>query len=142
VRRELWPELGMSRSDREQNLNRIAVVASLLARNGVIVIVSAIAPYARSRQAARDLHARAGVGFAEVHVATPVDVCRRRDVKGLYARQARGELVGLTGVDGVYERPIAPELRLDTSAEPVGRSAGRLLDLVLRQDVPVEEAVR
>jgi len=133
VRRELWPELGLSPADRERNLTRIGAVALLLARNGITVVVAAIAPYGHSREALRAGHADAGVPFSEVHIATPLGVCRQRDVKGLYARQARGEITGLTGVDAVYERPLAPELRIDTSRETVGQSAGRLVDFILRR---------
>jgi len=142
VRRQLWPELGLSRADREQNLSRIAIVARLLARNGVVVLVSAIAPYAQARRDLRLAHAEAGVGFAEVHVATPLEVCRRRDVKGLYARCDRGEIFGLTGVDAVYEQPESPELRLDTSQETVEQSASRLTAFISRGHRSVVRAVR
>ncbi len=96
VRRLLWPELGMSRADREQNLGRITVLTRMLVRNGVTALVSAIAPFGVDRHAMRAAHTEAGLDFVEVHVATPLAVCRHRDVKGLYARQARGEFVGLT----------------------------------------------
>jgi adenylylsulfate kinase len=138
VRRELWPELGLSPEDRERNLTRIGSVALLLARNGITTIIAAIAPYAHSRAALRAAHA--GIPFAEVHVATPIEVCRRRDVKGLYARQARGEITGLTGVDAVYEEPVDPDLRIDTSLEDVGESATRLVDFILHG--PVGSRVR
>ncbi|MFD8492671.1 adenylyl-sulfate kinase [Amycolatopsis sp. NPDC059657] len=130
VRRELWPELGLSPADRESNLVRIGTVALLLARNGITAIVAAIAPYGHSREALRTRHTDAGVPFSEVHIATPVEVCRRRDVKGLYARHARGEITGLTGVDAVYERPLAPELRIDTSLETVDETVARLVDFI------------
>jgi adenylylsulfate kinase len=133
LRRQLWPELGLTRDDREQNLNRLATVASLLARHGLIVLIAAIAPYAQAREAMRLLHTRSGSDFAEAHIATPLEVCRRRDVKGLYAKQARGEVIGLTGVDDVYERPESPELRLDASLETVDQSVGRLVDFILRR---------
>jgi adenylylsulfate kinase len=133
VRRELWPELGLSPADRKRNLTRIGAVALLLARNGITVVVAAIAPYDHGRLGLRAEHADAGVPFSEVHIACPLEVCRQRDVKGLYARQARGEITGLTGVDAVYERPLAPELRIDTSRETVEQSAGRLVDFILRR---------
>lgn len=142
VRRLLWPELGLSPRDREQNLRRMATVACLLARNGITVLVSAIAPYAHAREEFRLTHARAGVGCTEVHVATPLEVCRRRDVKGLYARHARGEVRGLTGIDAVYELPEAPDLRMDTSGETVGESASRLTDFVLSGHLVPVRAVR
>ncbi|MFD9737241.1 adenylyl-sulfate kinase [Umezawaea sp. NPDC059074] len=131
VRRELWPELGLSRTDRERNLARMGFVAKLLAGNGVVVLMAAIAPYAHTRRALREAHTAEGIGFAEVHVATPLRVCRGRDVKGLYARHLRGEITGLTGVDAVYEAPTAPDLRIDTSDEPVERSAATLTRFVV-----------
>jgi len=132
VRRALWPELGLSRADRAENLDRMGHVAIMLARHGVLALVAAIAPYAVDRERLRTRHAAAGVDLVEIHVATPPAVCRDRDVKGLYARQARGELGRLTGVDAPYEEPALPDLRIDTSGESVGESAGRLLDLLVR----------
>jgi adenylylsulfate kinase len=133
VRRRLWPELGLTRADREKNLSRITTVAVLLARHGVLAIVAAIAPYAGDRELMRARHHDAGLDFAEVHVATPLSVCQRRDVKGLYARRARGELARLTGVDAAYEVPMLPHLRVDTSGETVPESAGHVLDLLIRR---------
>ncbi|HEY2206959.1 MAG TPA: adenylyl-sulfate kinase, partial [Pseudonocardia sp.] len=83
VRRMLWPELGMSRADRERNLARVTVVARMLARNGVTAVISAIAPFETARRTMREEHTGFGVPFVEVHVATPLTECRRRDVKGL-----------------------------------------------------------
>jgi adenylylsulfate kinase len=82
-----------------------------------------IAPYADSRDAVRERHAANGTAYAEVHVATPVEVCSVRDVKGLYARQAAGELTGLTGVDDPYEEPQAPDLRIEAQHQTVQESA-------------------
>lgn len=75
-------------------------------------VVPVIAPYADSREAVRLRHEKSGTPYVEVRVATPVEVCRERDVKGLYARQAAGGLTGLTGVDAPYEAPVDPELVL------------------------------
>ncbi|WP_236796141.1 adenylyl-sulfate kinase [Amycolatopsis sp. GM8] len=133
VRRRLWPELGLSREDREKNLSRITTVAILLARHGVLAIVAAIAPYASDRDLMRTRHDDAGLAFIEVHVATPLAVCQRRDVKGLYAKRASGALAGLTGVDAAYEEPMLPDLRIDTSGETVSESAGHVLDLVIHR---------
>ncbi|WP_019926207.1 adenylyl-sulfate kinase [Nocardia sp. BMG111209] len=130
VRRRLWPELGLSRADRARNLGRITTVAALLARYGVVVLVAAIAPYADDRARMRAQHAEQGLAFLEVHVATPLPVCRERDVKGLYARRERGELTELTGIDGVYEVPVSPHLLLDTSDETVSGSADRVVALL------------
>jgi adenylylsulfate kinase len=124
LRRGLSAGLGFSREDRDTNVQRIGFVAELLASHGVIAVVPVIAPYADSREAVRKRHQAAGTGYLEVHVSTPVEVCSERDVKGLYARQAAGELSGLTGVDDPYEAPEAPDLRLDTRGRSVEESAG------------------
>ncbi|MEV0681805.1 adenylyl-sulfate kinase [Actinosynnema sp. NPDC050436] len=130
VRRELWPEIGLSRADRESNLARIGLLARMLARNGVVVLVSAIAPYAASRRAFVDAHAVEGLRCHEVHIATSLAVCRERDVKGLYARHARGEITGLTGVDAPYEVPEEPDLRIETEHVGIDSCARLLVDRV------------
>jgi len=112
VRTHLSKGLGFSREDRDTNIARIAFVAHLLARNGVTVVVAAISPYREARDAARRLIGE----FLEVHVATPLEECARRDVKGLYQQAASGALpTALTGRDDPYEPPLAPELTLDTT---------------------------
>ena len=92
IRRFLSAGLGFSREDRNTNVQRIGLVAEVLARNGVLAVVPVIAPYADSREAVRKRHEASGTPYIEVHVATPVEVCSERDVKGLYARQAAGRL--------------------------------------------------
>ncbi len=129
VRTHLSRGLGFSREDREINVARIAFVAHLLARNGVFVITAAISPYRATRDEARRL-----IGdFVEIHVATPVEECIRRDVKGLYRRAIAGEIEQFTGISDPYEAPLSPELRLDTSTlavdEGVARILGRLREL-------------
>ena len=109
VRPHLAAARGFSREDRAVNIRRIGWVAELLARNGVLVLVSAIAPYRDVRDEVRAAHAAGDTPFVEVYVSTPVRVTSDRDVKGLYARQRAGELTGLTGVDDPYEEPLDPE---------------------------------
>ena len=135
VRRQFWPELTLSSADRSANLARIAALSALLARNGVLVLAAAIAPYSDDRKAMRVLLEDSGLQFHEVHVATPLEVCVERDVKGLYARQRRGEISQLTGVDAVYEVPAAPELTIDTSRMRVEDSVSVLLKGVLGDTV-------
>ena len=115
VRPHLSAGLGFSREDRDINVTRIGWVARMLASHGVIVLVPVIAPYAAARDAVRDDHGRVAVPFAEVHVATPLEVAEARDVKGLYARARRGDLPGLTGIHDPYEVPTQAELVVDTS---------------------------
>ncbi|MFG2113790.1 adenylyl-sulfate kinase [Streptomyces sp. NPDC048718] len=123
IREFLSAGLGFSREDRNANVQRIGFVAELLASHGVTVLVPVIAPYADSRDAVRARHEAAGTPYLEVHVATPVEVCSVRDVKGLYARQAAGEISGLTGVDDPYEEPKAPDLRIESQHQTVAESA-------------------
>ncbi|WP_217546996.1 adenylyl-sulfate kinase [Streptomyces sp. GbtcB6] len=123
IREFISAGLGFSREDRHTNVQRIGFVAELLARNGVKALVPVIAPYADSRDAVRKRHDENGTAYVEVHVATPVEVCSVRDVKGLYAKQAAGELTGLTGVDDPYEEPETPDLRIESQHQSVQESA-------------------
>ncbi|MFD8734400.1 adenylyl-sulfate kinase [Streptomyces sp. NPDC059618] len=126
IREFISAGLGFSREDRHTNVQRIGFLAELLARNGVKTLVPVIAPYADSREAVRGRHQENGTTYLEVHVATPVEVCSVRDVKGLYAKQAAGELTGLTGVDDPYEAPEAPDLRIESHTQTVQESAAAL----------------
>ena len=130
VREFLSRGLGFSREDRDTNVLRIGWVAATLARHGVLVLASVISPFAGTREQVRALHERKGARFLEVHVATPVEVCSARDVKGLYARQARGELQGLTGVDAPYEPPPSPQARVRTHEQSLEQSVDQLVDLL------------
>jgi adenylylsulfate kinase len=130
IREFLSAGLGFSREDRHTNVQRIGYVAELLARNGVLALAPVIAPYAESREAVRKRHQSEGTAYLEVHVATPVEVCSVRDVKGLYARQAAGEISGLTGVDDPYEAPADPDLRIASHTQSVDESATALHTLL------------
>ncbi len=126
IREFLSAGLGFTREDRHTNVQRIGFVAELLSSHGVLTLVPVIAPYADSREAVRKRHEANGTAYIEVHVATPVEVCSERDVKGLYARQAAGEISGLTGVDDPYEPPAGPDLRIAAHEQSVDDSAGAL----------------
>lgn len=110
IRSKLYPDLGFSREEREMH-NRIVVqMAKLLAKNGVITIVSIISPFRETREYARREIER----FMEVYLKCPLEVRLQRDPKGLYSKALRGELEGLTGYDGIYEEPENPELVLES----------------------------
>lgn len=144
LRRNLNQDLGFSRQDRAENVRRIGFVANLLARNGVVVLVPVIAPDAASRAEVRARQEAVGLLFVEVHVATPVDVCAARDVKGLYAEQRAGRLHGLTGVDAPYDVPVNPDLRLDTEGRTVAESADEVHRVLRRcqSELDVAEAAQ
>jgi adenylyl-sulfate kinase len=126
VRTHLSKGLGYSKEDRDTNIERIGWVASRLARAGAVVIVSAISPYEETRRKAREL-VEEHAAFVEVHVATSVEECARRDVKGLYAKALAGELAEFTGVSAPFEAPVAPELRLETEGREPAESAQLVL---------------
>lgn len=109
--REVFPSTGFSRAERNEHIRRIGFLAGLLEKHGVIVLATFVSPYRESRDFARSRCRR----FVEVYVSTPLDVCEKRDVKGLYARARKGEVPNLTGVGDVYEPPPDPELIIDTS---------------------------
>lgn len=114
LRTNLSAGLGFSREDRTTHVTRVGFVAEMLARHGVISLVPVIAPYADARDAVRKHHELHGTPYHEVYVATSLRECRRRDVKGLYAKAATGELTGMTGIDDPYEPPQHPDLTIDT----------------------------
>ena len=133
VRANLSRDLGFSRADRAAQVGRVGYVARLLARHGVVVFAPLVSPYSADRDLLRAAHEAEGLRFLEIHVAAPVDVCAVRDVKGLYAKQAAGEMTGLTGVDDVYEAPVNADLVLATHAEPLADSVARMIDLLTDQ---------
>jgi sulfate adenylyltransferase len=113
VRRLLSSELGYSRAHRDLNVQRIGYVATEVARHGGIAICAQIAPYAAARAEARN-RARTAGRFFLIHVATPLEVCERRDPKHHYARARAGLLPGFTGVSDPYEAPQDADLVIDT----------------------------
>ncbi len=121
VRHGLCGDLGFSQKDRQENIRRVAHVAELFRRAGMIVIVAFISPYRVDRDRARSL-VPAG-RFFEIHVATDVKTCESRDPKGLYAKARRGEIPDFTGISAPYEPPSAPELVVDTVDGSVEQSA-------------------
>ncbi len=122
--REVFPNTGFTREEREEHLRRTGYMASRLAAHGVSVVASLVSPYRESREFVR----RLCPGFVEIYVSTPIEECERRDVKGLYARARRGEIRNFTGIDDPYEPPEHPELILDTRALSVEQCVTKVLE--------------
>lgn len=122
--RRIFPETGFSRAERDMHVQRIGHLAGMLEKNGVFVVASLISPYAASRRAARGLCR----SFIEVHVSTPLEVCEKRDAKGLYARARKGEIADFTGVQDPYEAPENCELAVDAGALAREAALARVLD--------------
>jgi adenylylsulfate kinase len=121
--REVFPNTGFTRAEREEHLRRTGYMASRLAAHGVTVVASFVSPYRESRDFVRKLCSN----FVEIYVATPLEECERRDVKGLYARARRGEIKNFTGIDDPYEPPEHPELTLETRGLSVDECVAKVL---------------
>ena len=120
--------LGFSADDRRENIRRIAEVGKLFVDTGIITLAAFVSPTEELRTLARDIIGAAD--FKEIFVATPLEECERRDVKGLYARARRGEVKNFTGISAPFEAPHSPALVLDTTDTPVEESVGKVLALL------------
>jgi adenylyl-sulfate kinase len=120
LRHGLCSDLGFSANERQENIRRAGEVAALLADTGAIVLCSFISPYRADREAARKI---AHGAFLEVHVDASVAVCEQRDPKGLYKKARQGLIREFTGIDAPYEAPLAPDVRVDTSATSIEGAA-------------------
>jgi adenylylsulfate kinase len=131
IRHGLNKNLGFSAADRAENIRRIGEVAKLFADSGTIAITCFISPYRADRDAARAINP-AGT-FIEIFVDCPIEVCEKRDPKGLYKKARAGELKGFTGIDDPYEAPLKPELHLDAgtkSAETLAKEVIAYLEKI------------
>jgi adenylylsulfate kinase len=124
VRPHLFKGIPRSKAERNEVVRRLGFVCNLLSAHGVYAIAAAVAPYREVRDEAR---AGANGRFFEVYLATPLDDCARRDVRGLYAKAAAGEIEHFPGIDVPYEPPLDPELTLWTNIEPPEISARTVL---------------
>jgi len=118
--------LGFSAQDREENIRRIGAVAKLFCDAGVVALTAFISPYRKDRDAVR-ANMKPG-DFVEIFVDAPIEVCEKRDPKGLYKKARAGEIKGFTGIDDPYEAPNSPELRLDASSKNAETLAGEVIE--------------
>ena len=138
VRTNLSKGLGFSKEDRDINIKRIGFVCKLLTRNGVVAIAAAISPY----RSVRDYNRREIGDFVEVYCKCPLEVCVKRDVKGLYKKALAGEIKNYTGVDDPYEEPLNPEVILETDQETHEESVAKIIrKLEMLGYIPGEESV-
>ena len=124
TRMGLNKDLGFSAEDRTENIRRVGEVCHLMHDAGLVVLAAFISPYVADRRQVRELYPHGG--FSEVHVATPLEVCEDRDVKGLYRRARAGEVPEFSGISAPYEAPENPELVIDTS-QPLDECVARVL---------------
>lgn len=128
IRTGLNSNLGFTDEDRLENIRRLAEFAKVLVNNGVIVFISAITPRGELRDLARGIVGEQNL--FEVHVKATYETCEERDVKGLYAKAARGEIEHFTGKDGSFEPPQNPDLILDTETLTIEEAAIELLEAI------------
>jgi bifunctional enzyme CysN/CysC len=128
VRHGLNKDLGFTDADRVENIRRVSETAKLMVDAGLIVLVSFISPFQSERRMARELVEDGE--FIEVYIATPLAVCEKRDVKGLYAKARRGEIKNFTGIDSDYEAPENPEITLDTSKVKAADAATAIVEML------------
>lgn len=132
IRQYISKGLGFSREDRFENIRRVSFLANILSRNGVITVVAVISPYREMRKMARDM---VESDFIEVFVNAPIEVCKQRDVKGMYSKAEKGEIKGFTGVDDPYEPPENPDVECKTDIESVEESVKKVIDLLIRRNL-------
>ena len=131
VRHGLCGDLGFSDADRKENIRRVGEVAKLMADAGLIVMAAFISPFRADRQIVRDI--LPPERFIEVFVDAPLDVCKERDPKGLYAKAERGEIKQFTGIDSPYEAPVSPEVRIQAGHYSVPECINQLLEHLHQQ---------
>ncbi len=135
VRHGLNNNLGFSAEDRAENIRRIGEVAKLFADSGCVTLTSFISPYRADRDKVRGFHDAAKLGFYEVFVDTPIEVCEQRDPKGLYKKARAGQIKGFTGIDDPYEPPTKPELVLKPAEYDVAESVRRCVEFLEKMGV-------
>ena len=133
VRHGLCADLGFSAEDRTENLRRVGAVAGLMVDAGLLVLSAFISPYRNQRELVKSFIPEAK--FIEVHIATPLEECEKRDVKGLYKKARAGEISHFTGISDPYEAPEHADLVLDTSVTSLENSVQQLLALLKERQI-------
>ncbi|MGP1308630.1 MAG: adenylyl-sulfate kinase [Phycisphaerales bacterium] len=133
IRMGLNKNLGFSAEDRAENIRRIGEVAKLFADSGTLALTSFISPYRADRDMCRELHKKDNLDFIEVFVDTPIELCEKRDPKGLYKKARAGEIKGFTGIDDPYEAPEKPELVLTPETMSVQNSVDACVEMLKKR---------
>jgi len=132
LRHGLSDDLGFSPGDRTENIRRVGHLTRLLADAGVVALASLVSPLKSDRETARALNDAAKLPFIEVHVATSLEECEKRDPKGLYKKARAGQLKNFTGIDSPYEAPLRPEIRIETSKLTPEQSAELIVETLIK----------
>lgn len=141
MRHGLCTDLGFSHEDRTENIRRVGEVAKLFAEAGAIVATAFISPYRQDRRHVRDIMSREG-DFVEIYVSCPLEVCERRDPKGLYERARAGKIKDFTGIDAPYEEPTAPEIVVETQDREISECVDQIIGYLLKNGYIAPGTVR
>ncbi|NOR80415.1 MAG: adenylyl-sulfate kinase, partial [Methyloprofundus sp.] len=133
VRHGLNKDLGFNDQDRKENIRRISEAAKLMLEAGIITLTAFISPFKEEREMARSLMPHGD--FIEIHCHCPLEVCEKRDVKGLYKRARNGEIKDFTGISSPYEAPVKPELKIDTNAQTLEEGAQQVIALLRERHI-------
>ena len=131
IRQKLTPDLTFTKEDRDKNIERVAFLAELLVKHGIVVLCAFISPYREERRYARNEIGR----FVEVFVKCPLEVCESRDVKGLYTKARRGEIRHFTGIDDPYEEPEQAEITVNTSILTVAQEVAAIVTYIQEKEI-------
>ncbi|MBQ2959477.1 MAG: adenylyl-sulfate kinase [Alistipes sp.] len=121
--------LGFSEEERRENIRRIAEVSKLFTETGIVTLSAFVSPTNELREMAREIIGKED--FVEIFVATPLEECERRDIKGLYAKARRGEIKDFTGITSPFEAPESPALAIDTTNLSVEEAVERVLEIII-----------
>ena len=135
LRTGLNKNLGFSAQDREENIRRVGEVAKLFADAGIVCLSSFISPFERDRLKARKVHEDAGLRFFECYIDTPLSVCEKRDVKGLYKKAREGIIKGFTGIDSPYQAPSNPDIVLKAGEQTIEECVQSLVKFLEKQGI-------
>ncbi len=126
IREGLNKDLGFSKEDREENIRRIAQVAKLFVDAGIITITAFISPFEKSRNLAKEIIKKEN--FVEIFIDTPIEICIKRDPKGLYKKALSKKIKNFTGIDSPYEKPLNPNIKITTHKEDINQSINKIIN--------------
>lgn len=139
IRHGLCTDLGFSADDRSENIRRIAEVAKLFVHDANIVICAFISPYQKDRDFARSIIEDGH--FFEIYINCDLEVCKKRDPKGLYKKALAGEIQGFTGIDSPYEAPINPEIEVFSSLSTIEEEISKITDILKKKNILMDKEI-
>ena len=124
--RDIFPKTGFTKIERNEHIKRVGYLASRMEKNGIFVVASFVSPYKESREFVRDLCDN----FIEIYISTPLEICEKRDTKGLYKKARNGEIENFTGVNDPYEEPQNPEITIDTGKLSIEKATKKVMEYI------------